>query len=407
MDIATFLRFNYRFLIFGLAAAFFSSFGQTFFISLSSQYIRTEYSLSHGEFGLIYSCGTLASGCMLIWAGRQIDFMDLRLYTLIVCLGLAFFSVGMAFSNSVGWLLIMIFGLRFTGQGLLSHISSVSMARYFNKSRGTALSISSIGYPLGEAIFPPLAVATIAIIGWRETWFNIGIFVILAVVPSMLWLLKGHAIRHASLRQQSSDVSLSVSGDQWTQTRILKDIRFYIMLPSYLAIPFIGTGFFFHQVHLTNIKGWDLDLFVNFFAVYAVCQILAAISAGMLVDRFTARTVIKFYLFPAMIGLCFLSVSSQIWVAGIFMAFLGISSGAVSVANSAVWAEIYGVARLGSIKAMGTALMVLSTALSPPIMGIAIDAGVSMETLAFASVCFICGASGVMSFFFPKKNLGK
>ncbi|MBL94568.1 MAG: hypothetical protein CFH06_01138 [Alphaproteobacteria bacterium MarineAlpha3_Bin5] len=407
MDIATFLRFNYRFLLFGLAAAFFSSFGQTFFISLSSQYIRTEYSLSHGEFGLIYSCGTLASACMLIWAGRQIDFMDLRLYTFIVCLGLAAFSVGMAFSNSVGWLLIIIFGLRFTGQGLLSHISSVSMARYFNKSRGAALSISSIGYPLGEAIFPPLAVATIVIIGWREMWLNIGILVILAVTPSMLWLLKGHTKRHAGLRQQSSDVSASASEGQWTQIRILKDIRFYIMLPSYLAIPFIGTGFFFHQVHLANTKGWDLDLFVNFFVVYAVCQTLAAISAGMLVDRFTARTVMKFYLLPAMIGLSVLSVSNQIWIAAIFMAFLGISSGAVSVANSAIWAEIYGVARLGSIKAMGTALMVLSTALSPPVMGIAIDAGVSMETLAFAAVCFFCSATAVMGFFFPKEYRGK
>ena len=111
----------------------------------------------------------------------------------------------------------------------------------------------------------------------------------------------------------------------------------------------------------------------------------------------------KYYLLPAMVGLGFIFAFREIWAAAIFMSFLGMASGVTLVTNSAIWAEIYGITHLGSIKALGTALMVLSTALSPPIMGIAIDAGITMETIALASACFIFCAAIIMGFFFPKK----
>ena len=46
-----FMRVEWRFLLFGVAMAFCSSLGQTFFISLFSSEIRSELGLSHGAFG--------------------------------------------------------------------------------------------------------------------------------------------------------------------------------------------------------------------------------------------------------------------------------------------------------------------------------------------------------------------
>ena len=136
MSILTFFSLNPRFLSFGFFAAFFSSFGQTFFIALSSADIRSVFDLSHGDFGRIYSSATLASAVLLIWAGRKIDDVDLRFYTAFVCFGVALACLGMAGVGYVIWLIPVIFGLRFMGQGLLGHISAVSMARYFDQNRG-------------------------------------------------------------------------------------------------------------------------------------------------------------------------------------------------------------------------------------------------------------------------------
>ena len=86
------------------------------------------------------------------------------------------------------------------------------------------------------------------------------------------------------------------------------------------------------------------------------------------------------------------------------MAFFGLSAGAVGVIHGAIWAETYGTKHLGSIKALGTAFMVLSTALSPPIMGLAIDKGITIETISIACAAYIVfAATLVVIAFTPTK----
>ena len=402
MSVIVFLSLSPRFLAFGFFTAFFSAFGQTYFIALSSAEIRAAFDLTHGEFGLIYSSGTLTSAGLLIWAGRKIDDIDLRAYTCAACIGLALACLGMAGVRAAPWLILVIFGLRFTGQGLLSHISTVSMARYFDTHRGKALSISSMGTPMGMALFPSVAVALIAAFGWREMWAGIGIFLIVVLIPLVLWLLKGHDQRHRQLDEPARVTGADRTSASWTRRQVLADPRFYVLMPSFLAISFIGTGFLFHQVHLTESKGWSLTLFAGFFVAYAIGQILSALATGVLVDRFDARRIVGLCLLPALIGLGIIATFDAPWAGAAFMAFMGLSAGAVTVVHGAIWAEIYGIAHLGAIKALGTVLIIFSSALSPPMMGLFIDAGVTMEAIAIACAASILIVSALAAFVFPR-----
>ena len=70
-----FMRVEWRFLLFGVAMAFCSSLGQTFFISLFSSEIRSELGLSHGAFGTYYAIATTASAVTLLWLGKLADTM--------------------------------------------------------------------------------------------------------------------------------------------------------------------------------------------------------------------------------------------------------------------------------------------------------------------------------------------
>ena len=72
-DYLHFARAHRRFLAFGFALTFFSSFGQTFFISIFAGEIRQAFDLSHGEWGGIYTLGTAASALVMIWAGGLTD----------------------------------------------------------------------------------------------------------------------------------------------------------------------------------------------------------------------------------------------------------------------------------------------------------------------------------------------
>jgi hypothetical protein len=80
----------------------------------------------------------------------------------------------------------------------------------------------------------------------------------------------------------------------------------------------------------------------------------------------------------------------------LFMMLIGLTSGAAGTVVGSMWAEIYGVAHLGSIRAMATALGVLSTAGSPVMMGLVIDAGISMEAIAAVCCAWTAGASALL-----------
>jgi len=186
MRYVTFARSNWRFLSFGVLLAFFSSFGQTYFIGLFGAEIRAEFALSHGTFGLAYSAATLASGLCLIWLGRLIDDIDLRLFCLLVCGALVAACFFMALVPGIITLGIAFFLLRLTGQGLLSHAYVISMARYFDEDRGKAVSVAGLGHPIGEAVFPIVIVALIGAMGWRDTWLFFGLLGLVVLLPLVL-----------------------------------------------------------------------------------------------------------------------------------------------------------------------------------------------------------------------------
>ena len=62
-----FLTQNSNWLSAGILMTLLSSFGQTYFISIFANEIRDEFSLSHGEWGAIYTLGTGVSAFLMIW----------------------------------------------------------------------------------------------------------------------------------------------------------------------------------------------------------------------------------------------------------------------------------------------------------------------------------------------------
>ena len=61
----------------------------------------------------------------------------------------------MSLAGGVVTLLLSIFLLRLTGQGMMSHIAMTAMGRWFDAWRGRALAISVFGYPVGESVSRP------------------------------------------------------------------------------------------------------------------------------------------------------------------------------------------------------------------------------------------------------------
>ncbi len=394
------LSLNKKILLFGFIFTFFSSFGQSFFLGLFNPSIRNELYISHGQFGTIYAIATICSSIVLIWFGKKIDEYKLLNYSIVV-IGILFFSsVFFSFINNIYVLVVAIFLMRFSGQGLMSHTSSTTISRYFNKRRGRALSGIWFGLSLAEFILPVLIVFLLTFYSWRTIWHFISI-IIITVLP----LVVSYTIKNITIdSREGTNIKNKnfIDIKSWKRSEVLKDFRFYIIALNMLALPWIATGVFIYQSFIAESKLWNIYVIPKSFMIYSIISILTLIFSGFLVDKFTSRKLIPFVNMPLLIGLIILYLFDNPFYAYIFFGLMGISNGLANVLGSSLWAEIYGVRFLGGIRALTTALMVFSTAFGTALFGLLIDRGFSIEQIAMVSFVYIL-ISLILLFFVRNK----
>lgn len=396
MNYLAFILSNPRFLAYGFMMLFFSGFGQTYYFGPYTDSVRQSFNLSHGDIGLLFSLATGLAGLLMMWAGRKIDDMDLRTFTFLICVTLIAGCFSMSTANSIPTLMLAFFLLRISGQGLMMHASFTSMARYFDKERGKAISIASFGMALAQATFPVLAKTLNSEFGWRGAWHYSALFLTVTLIPMMLWLLVGHKERHeAFLRDNEEGGHGAQQKSGWARRVLLRDVRFYLMFPSAMTMPFILTGFIFHQQHVARLQDWPLGLQPKAFIAFAGVAFVCSIIAGPLVDRLGARKMIAWNTLPFMAGMVALAVTSHPIAAWLYLGLSGITLGFGIPAGAAFWTEMFGPRHVGSVRAIMSSFGMLATALSPYVMGLAFDHGASVSLLAWLSAAYL-GSSAVL-----------
>ena len=380
------LSINKKVIIFGFIFTFFSSFGQSFFLGLFNAPIRNELGITHGQFGNIYATATIFSSLLLIWVGKKIDEYQIIYYSFFVILLLFFSSLFFSFINSIIFLSIGIFLMRFSGQGLMSHTSTTTISRFFEKSRGKALSTIWFGLSSAEFILPVLVTYLFVIYSWRSVWQGIAIIIIIFLPFVVLNTIKKIKL---DSREKDLDPKKNLKIKSWRRREVIKDYRFYIVSLNMLAMPWIATGVFVYQSFISDSKMWNIYTIPKAFMVYSLASIITLFFSGFLVDKFTSRKLIPIMNIPLLIAMFVLFYYQHEISAFIFLGLVGISNGLANVLGSSTWAEIYGVKFIGSIKALTTAFMVFSTAFGTAVFGLMIDNGFSIENIAFVSGIYI------------------
>ena len=371
-----------------------SSFGQTYFISIFAGEIRAEFSLSHGQWGSYYAIGTTASAALMMAIGGVADWIPARKLAVITLAVFSLFCLGMAFVPSAAMIPFVIFGLRFCGQGMMTHIAMVSVGRWFAAARGRAVSVVAVGFSAGEALYPIIFVFIMAQVGWRVSWI-VSACMILLFIPPMLILLGNNRIPQG---EAETVTGTGMYGRHWTRRQALTHWMFWLCIPNVLAQPIFGTAFFFQQVHLTEVKGWDLPAFVSLIPLYTATAVAMLFAGGWLVDRFGTARVMPFFLLPMALGFTVIAYGETLVSAAIGLMFLGSMHGIAVSVMSVFWPEFYGTRHLGAIRATATAFMVFSTGLGPWGTGWLIDHGIAYETQLLGMAAYAVLASVVLFF---------
>lgn len=381
----TFLLDNARWLAGGFVLTFFSTFGQTSFIGGSAGYIREEYGLSNGGWGMVYMIGTLASALTLPYLGQIVDRYPVRRIVLFVLPMLALAAIAMALSHHIVLLVSTIYLLRLFGQGMSPHVAYTATARWFSAQRGKALSLVILGHNAGEAVLITAFAVLAASVGWRNGWFLAAGAVLLVALPLAAWLVS------VDRQPGSGEVNPRVvDARDWKRAEVLRDPLFYLFMLGLMAPGFIVTVAFFHQVYLAELRGWPLGLFASAFVVWAAVNSVFTLISGQLIDRFSGLRILPFVLIPLGLACLVLGYVSAPWAPFAFMALTGMSAGLSTTLFGAVWPEMYGLKHLGSIRALGFSAAVFASAAGPGITGYLIDRGVSYpgQLIAMGLYCF-------------------
>tara|TARA_E500000331_G_C17092557_1_gene641763 strand:+ start:21 stop:911 length:891 start_codon:yes stop_codon:yes gene_type:complete len=291
--------------------------------------------------------------------------------------------------------------MRLSGQGLMSHASSTTVSRYFEKSRGKALSISWLGLSSAEFIMPLTIVFLLTFIEWRIIWVSISLLIIL-ILPIIIFL----TVKDVKLDTRETLLSQNKIIEkikQWRRMEVLKDYRFYIITINMLAMPSIATGTFVYQSFISTSKGWGPYVIAQSFMVYSILSLITLSISGFLIDRYSSRKLLIFMNFPLILSVFVLYNFTHEISSFVFLGLIGISNGFANVLGTSTWAEIYGVKYIGSIKALTTSLMVFSTAFGTALFGLLIDKGFSIEQIALFSGSYIF--TGFVLLFLIKNKL--
>ncbi len=384
MDYILFFKDNKRFITFGIMMTFFSSFGQTFLISLYVPNLIAMLGLTNAAFGGLYAGATILGAVSLMYFGRLIDTVSLRKFSVITAVILLMSCLVIAFSGSIAGVVIGLFGLRFAGQGLLGHIALTSMSRHYEENRGKALSLSVLGFSIGEAIFPVTIGFVIGLYDWRAALIFSAILIGIILIPLIYWLL-------SKVPDTTDNNEDKREKHNFSYVQLLSDKRFYIIALNGTMLPFMLTGLLFYQIILAEQKGWAIEWMATCFIGFAVARTLGSIVSGPLVDRYSGVQLFPLYLIPFVIGVSLLAFFSHPYIALFYLSLAGFAMGLSQSVKGAVLAEMYGTRYIGTIRSLFTALGVLSTAVSPVIIGWMLDAGWNFTSISLIAAMIVTG----------------
>lgn len=143
-----------------------------------------DFGWSRGTVSIAAFLGIFVNGLTQPFLGNALDrFGGRKVIVLsLVLLGLGTLALSMTFHILF---LIIIFGL-VSGtaySGAAPPITSALLAKWFRRSRATALGINGAGATLGGLVLIPLAIFLIEVGNWRLAWAALGLIVLLVAVP--------------------------------------------------------------------------------------------------------------------------------------------------------------------------------------------------------------------------------
>ena len=362
--------------------------GQTMGVSTFTDYLLENIKIDRNQLSIAYMIGTIGSSLILTYAGKMYDKYGARWIGMAVSILLSLVLVLLSQSdriihlfisdNNSGFyvgfamavLMLLFFGLRFSGQGVLTMISRNMLMKWFIARRGWVNGISSVFVALGFSMAPLTFDMLIQGTSWRGAWllmavvigifFTTFVFLFFRDNPEDLGMIPDGEV-HGN---KENDVTIKAF-KQFTLHEARKTLSFWLFaIPLALYALYI-TGFTFHLVSIFENVGLSRDKALAIFIPVSIISVVVSLVGGYISDRIRLKYLLILILIGQMLALFSLgNLNDGLFYYG-FIIGNGIVSGLYNILMAVTWPRFYGRKNLGRITGFIMALIVFASALGP------------------------------------------
>jgi OFA family oxalate/formate antiporter-like MFS transporter len=326
--------------------------------------LETEFGWTRAQTSWAFTVLFIFFPVGMVAGGRLSERHSLRvtgsIATLLIAAGLFLAS----YTGSVSWLVVSFGAIAGFGIGMGSNTAAL-LLNWFDKRRGLAAGVLSMGFGLGGLLLGSLAGSAIAVMGWRAA-FRLLAGVAFVVCFGGFQFLRKPPAAHA--RQSPGQPQI----DDYTPAQMLRSTTFWLVFAWSLLVSTAGVMVFGHVVPLGVELGVAQAAAVLAMGVLSLANGLGRLVYGVLSDRLG--------LAPSMFGgallmgaaiLLAIPLTRSLGPAGLIAAgiLIGSSYGGMVPLVTTSMLQLFGGKHFGTNLGIGSAQIAISAILGPQMAG--------------------------------------
>jgi MFS family permease len=355
------------------AAFFHNAFGLYFAV------LHTEYGWSKTALSGAAALQPMESALLGPAVGWMVDRFGPRR---LVRIGIVIFSAGFLLLATIDTLtgfylaiLLISLGSCFCGYFPLT----VAVVRWFEKSRGRALSALSFGLALGGSLIPLIA-ASMQAWGWRPTALGSGVLILLIGLP-LARAMKDHPDDIGEIQDGHGAPAVSqeraaavTPSKEFTAAEALRTWAFWLISLGHGFALLVVYAVNVHAVsHIKTSMGYTLAQASLVMSVVTAGQLLGVFLGGWAGDRYPKRYLAAACMISHAVALALLAFAWHPSILVVFGLLHGVAWGMRGPMMQAIRADYFGSKAIGMILGISSMVIVLGQVGGPMVAGILAD----------------------------------
>ena len=365
-------RVSYRWVMLFLAAAAMVGTlpGRTQGLGLVTEPLIADLGIGRVDYAQLNLWATLIGSLFAIGIGRFIDRFGARIVLTTIAVSLGLVVCAMSAVHSFWALAIAVTLTRGLGQSALSVISLAMVGQWFVRGIDTAMAIYSVAMSIGFMIAFPVVGSLVQSLGWRSSWFAIGMALLIVLAPASLMLARKAPDATTPAAPQAPETP-QFDGATWQEA--LSTPAFWTFSIGAALYGLVASGIGLFNESILAERGFNADIYYQTLVITAITALIGNFGGGWLATRISLPNLLAVSLFVLAAGLAALPHVTTIGQVMAWATAMGLGGGLVMVLFFSVWPRVYGRAHLGRIQGAAQARTVLASAIGPLLLAACVE----------------------------------